>query len=264
MKKSKKLPQKALKTNAKKAKEANVPIISIGKAESKPKVTKTSFLKRENQLFVMVGLNPKKEWLIFSFSILIFLALGVTLSILMSNFYLLIPTFILALIYGYVFLDRPKSILKAKKENLRMEFVKLFSFLRVFLSNGHSVYSALSETRSYARGDSLDLFDKLIEGIDINKTIEPYLEFADAFDSIEIKQAMIATYELSLDGGKERFAHFDSVFQRISEEKRDEAFYLFKNKLANMNFFPLIGSAFSMGLVTIAVVTLMGNTNYGF
>lgn len=263
MKKSKKLPQKALKTNAKKMNETYLSI-SATKKESKLKPIKTSFLKRANQLFVSVGLNPKKEWLMFFFSILIFLTLGVLLSILVTNFYLLIPTFVLALIYGYVFLDRPKSILKSRKESLRMEFVKLFSFLRVFLSNGHSVYSALSETRSYARGDSLDLFDKLIEGIDINKTIEPYLEFADAFDSIEIKQAMIATYELSLDGGKERFAHFDSVFQRISEEKRDEAFYLFKNKLANMNFLPLVGSAFSMGLVTIAVVTLMGNTNYGF
>lgn len=263
MKKSKKQQQKVPKNKIK-----TVPMENASKGKQAPKANlnarKPSFFERQNQLFKLTGLEPKKEWITLGITVALFLACGVFLSVYTWNFYLLIPAAILSLLYAYLFLERPKDILKAKKGKLRMDFVKLFSFLRVFLSNGHSVYSALSETRSYAEGDSLVLFDKLIEGIDVNKTIEPYLAFADAFDSIEIKQAMIATYELSLDGGKERFNHFDTVFERISEEKRDEAFYFFKNKLANMNFFPLIGSAFSMALVTIAVVTLMGNTNYGF
>ncbi|HBB05124.1 MAG TPA: hypothetical protein DCZ41_00785 [Firmicutes bacterium] len=263
MEKSKKQQQKAFKKKNKK----NVPktILRNEKAANdKSASLKASFLKRQNELLRSLGFDPKKEWMTFGITLAILIVCGLFLSFYVWNFYLLIPTIVLSALYAYLSLERPKDMLKCKKERLRMEFVKLFSFLRVFLSNGHSVYSALLETRSYAEGDAQILFDKLIEGIDANKTIEPYLEFADAFDSIEIKQAMIATYELSLDGGKERFYHFDSVFQRISEEKRDEAFFFFRNKLANMNFFPLIGSAFSMALVTIAVVALMGNTNYGF
>lgn len=264
MEKRKKTQQKPNKTKKKAVLEKSETISNslVSKPSEAKKIVKYGWLHKRNAFLLSSGIDPKTEWLQFGIVSFVFLALCF-LVIWTKNYYLLIPSLAFYCCYLYLFFQHPDSVIKKKRIALRMEFVRLFSFFRIFLDNGHSVYGALLETRVYAKGEMLSLFDRLIEEIDANKTIEPYLHFADAFDSIEIKQALIATYELSLDGGKDRFEHFSSVFTRVSDEKRDEDFDRFKNKLANLNFLPLVGSAFSMALVAIAVIILMGSNNYG-
>lgn len=263
MEKRKKTQQKPNKMKKQTAQERSE--IVSNESTSRPlaaKTVKNGWLHKHNALLLSSGLDPKTEWIQFGIVSLVFLVLCV-LVIWTKNYCLLIPSIAFYCCYLYLFFQHPSSVIKKKRIALRMEFVRLFSFFRIFLDNGHSVYGALLETRAYAKDEMLSLFDRLIEEIDTNKTIEPYLHFADAFDSIEIKQALIATYELSLDGGKDRFEHFSSVFTRVSDEKRDEDFDRFKNRLANLNFLPLVGSAFSMALVVIAVIILMGSSSYG-
>lgn len=224
---------------------------------------KDFFLKRINALMLEASLNPKKEWLFLCLIIFLLLFGGIFLFFQTSSYLLLFSSILLSLVVIMFFLMRPKQIIEKRKILLREEFVRLFSFFRLFYSNGRSVYVSLEEVRTYSSGEIGKLFDVLLEEIDEDKSITPYLNFSSHFESLEIRQVMIAIYELSLDGGKDHFYHFESVFQRISTEKRNESFDRFKNKLANLNFLPLIGSAFSMGLVAIAVIALMENSIYG-
>ncbi len=233
-------------------------------ADSKTPANRSSFFAKAKDSFEKAGLNLKKEIINYSLTLVLLAALGIALYLLLGNVLTLIAVIPFIVVLTIVFLDKPKKILKKKRESLKDEFVRLLSFFRLFLNNGKSVYGALEETRTYAKGDMMVLFDKLISGIDADKTITPYLEFASAFDSMEIRQVMISAYELSLDGGKERFLHFDSIFSRISEEKRNESYDKLKGRLANLNFLPLVGSAFSMALVVVAIVVLMGGSAYGF
>lgn len=264
MEKRKKTRQKSNKTKKKAILKTSETVSStlVSSSTETKETVKAGWLHKRNAFLLASGLDPKTEWMQFGVVSFVFLVLCF-LVIWMKNYYLLIPSIAFYCCYLCLFFQHPDSVIKKKRIALRMEFVRLFSFFRIFLDNGHSVYGALLETRAYAKGEMLSLFDRLIEEINANKTIEPYLHFADAFDSIEIKQALIATYELSLDGGKDRFEHFSSVFTRVSDEKRDEDFDRFKNKLANLNFLPLVGSAFSMALVAIAVIILMGSSSYG-
>ena len=263
MKKSQKTLQKPTKKTKKSVlKKENKPVYT-----AKPKsadVHKPNFFERYKKDAKEANLDIKKEAIGVIAITIVTIAIGM-----LGTFYWKQPLFmasaiLFVLAYVFMFLNRPKSILRKKVQEKREEFVHLLSFFRLFINNGKPVYVALEEARTYAQGEMVLYFDELLSGIDEDKTIEPYLAFSNHFDSMEIKQTMISIYELSLDGGKERFLHFDSIFERIAEEKRNEAYQRLKNRLANLNFLPLIGSVFSMGLVTIAVVILMGSSNYGF
>ena len=261
MKKIKKTPQKAPESKKEIAKpKSNEAVLN----EKKMPANRRSFLAKTKDMFEKAGLNPRKECVNYLLTFVLMLALCIATYLLLKNVLVLVAVIPFIMILTIAFFNKPKKILRKKREGMKEEFVRLLSFFRLFLNNGKSVYGAFEETRKYAKGDMMSLFDKLISEIDVDKTITPYLEFASAFDSMEIKQVMISAYELSLDGGKERFLHFDSIFGRISEEKRNESYDNLKNRLANLNFLPLIGSAFSMALVVVAIVVLMGGSTYGF
>ncbi len=263
MKKSQKAQQKPTKKSKKLVLKKEKQTEAAAKKESVP-VHKSSFVERYKQDAIKAGLNPKKETAYGVTTITIIMAMGFFAAFYLKQPLLIIAAFLFALGVLFFLFNKPTRIIKSKRQEQREEFVHLLSFFRLFINNGKPVYVALEETRTYAQGEMIVYFDQLLSGIDEDKTIEPYLTFSNHFDSMEIKQVLISIYELSLDGGKERFLHFDSIFERIAEEKRNEAFDRLKNRLANLNFLPLVGSVFSMGLVTIAVVTLMGSSNYGF
>ncbi len=263
MKKSQKTPQKPNKKSKKQVlKKENKPA-----DKAKPKsfdARKPNFFERYQKDAKEANLDIKREAIGAAVVSVVVITMGLLGTFYWKQPLLMAPAALFASAYVFMLLNRPKSILRKKVQEKQEEFVHLLSFFRLFINNGKPVYVALEETRTYARGEMVHYFDQLLSGIDGDKTIEPYLAFSNHFDSMEIKQTMISIYELSLDGGKERFLHFDSIFERIAEEKRNEAYERLKNRLANLNFLPLIGSVFSMGLVTIAVVILMGSSNYGF
>lgn len=237
--------------------------LPIDRPEGKKENRLKSFYKRFRETYTEAGLDFPKEMLkTIAFSLFPVLA-SLFLSYFLSLYWLLIPGCVLGMVFAFLLLTRPSQERERKRRVLQEEFVDLFSFFRLFLSNGRSVYHALEECRAYASKEMCTHLEKLLRQIDCDKSVAPYLEFAKTLGSIPVRQAMIAIYELSLDGGKERLAHFETLFSRLSLEKREERYDHYLKRIGNLNLLPLLSGGFAMILVAFAVISIMGSVGYG-
>ena len=210
------------------------------------------------------GLNPKKEiaLMIIGNIFLIavaFLAYKVTKVLIAS-----LSIILLAIVGDYFLLGKASRVKKVKYEALEKEFVHVFSYFKIFVGNGRPVYNALEDCIRYSSPDMSDLLRKLLEEIDKDKSVKPYLSFSEHFKSLEIRQVMISIYKMGNEGGSSTYIQqFESVFSSVAAEKRKYELSKFESTLNNNNFLPLADSALTMGLIIVAIVVIMGNLAYG-
>lgn len=211
-----------------------------------------------------VGLNPKKEMtlLILIDAILLIIAYWVY-----SKTHSIIAPISIALFMvagDIMLLGRAKKIGEIDKETLEIEFVHIFSYFKIFITNGRPVYNALEDCIRYSSPKMERLITSLLIEIDKDKSVKPYLRFAESFKSLEIRQVMISIYKMSVQGATPLyFEQFDTIFGSLSAEKRKQEIDKSKTRLESLNFLPLADSALTMGLIVVAIVTIMGRIGSG-
>ena len=177
----------------------------------------------------------------------------------MATLYIVMP-FFLSVVFSYLALFRANKGNKKKEEaSLEKEFVKIFGFLEVYLRNKIPVYSALERLEEYSSHSMKALLETLIAEIDVNKSVEPYVHFAESFSSLTVKEVMISLYLLVEQGENENYLRqFSFLFSSFSAEEKK----LFRERkmssLSNTHFFPLIGSAVTMIMISVGIMNAIG------
>ena len=211
-----------------------------------------------------VGLNPKKEIAIIILGNILLLVFAALIYRMTDALIAPLSMGLLLVITDYFLLGKVNRVKKAKTEALEKEFVHIFSYFKIFVGNGRPVYNAIEDCIRYASPDMSDLLTKLLEEIDKDKSVKPYLDFASRFKSLEIRQVMISIYKMGNEGGSSTYIEqFQSVFSAIASEKRKYELSKFESTLNNNNFLPLADSALTMGLIIVAIVVIMGSLAYG-
>ena len=211
-----------------------------------------------------VGLNPKKEIAIIILGNILLLVFAALIYRMTDALIAPLSMGLLLVITDYFLLGKVNRVKKAKTEALEKEFVHIFSYFKIFVGNGRPVYNAIEDCIRYASPDMSDLLTKLLEEIDKDKSVKPYLDFASRFKSLEIRQVMISIYKMGNEGGSSTYIEqFQSVFSAIASEKRKYELSKFESTLNNNNFLPLADSALTMGLIIVAIVVIMGSLTYG-
>jgi hypothetical protein len=101
---------------------------------------------------------------------------------------------------------------------------------------------------------------KLLQGIDEDKTVTPFLAFAEIFPSLEIRQVMISIYKMAEEGGGEAYIRqFQTIFASLASQKRKDLLGKTKSRLEGLCFLPLIDSGVTMGLIVIGIVIVIGD-----
>lgn len=210
------------------------------------------------------GLNPKKE-IAFIVMTNISLLVMAFFAYMMSEA-LIAPLSIILLIAvsDFFLLGKASRVKKMRVEELEKEFVHIFSYFKIFVTNGRPVYNALEDCVRYSSPAMSDLLTTLLKDIDADKSVKPYLTFSTNFRSLEIRQVMISIYKMGNEGGSSTYIQqFESVFSSVAAEKRKYQISKFESTLNNNNFLPLADSALTMGLIVVAIVVIMGNLAYG-
>lgn len=195
-------------------------------------------------------LNYKKESLKQSLILLaILLAASTYIIIKGSYFYFLYLPFIIV-IYLLFLNQKYEKTINENKFKKQKEFIKLFTYFEIFIYNGFSVYTSLTNLVSFASPLSKNDLDVLIAQIDEDKTIRPFLVFGQSFSLLAIEQAMVAIY-LMIDQGsnQRRLSQFSLLFEKITFEHYAKEAKKKEQGLDSLNIFPLIGA----GLVTIMI-----------
>lgn len=208
---------------------------------------------------IKAGLSPSKEYLS---AILIAVVGGGAifgLYLLDMGYTMLIGAGLLLIALLYVFLTRSKGIIRKNDSILENEFFEVFAYFSVYIRNGVPVYHSLEESRKYCKGKLGPLMDQLIDDIDKDKTLEPYVSFGNNFSSLEIRQLMLSIYRMGENGGSESYIQaFQSLFEAMANEKKRSRLEMEKNKFGNLSLLPLGASGISMLLITIGVVQAIG------
>lgn len=220
------------------------------KKEKKP--SKTDILYRE------AGISRKKNVTICLMALFASTGVGVALYLKTKQIISLLIPVLLGLAIDIYFLYSPKLVIEKRKAKLEDEFTHVFSYFSIFVGNGRPVYNALDDCLRYSSMEMGNLIRDLLDGIDADKSLTPFLNFASHFQNLEIRQVMISVYRMGIDGNDSNSLNrFQSIFESLASIKRSERVDSRRRKLSNLNSFPLLASALSMGMIAIAVLVLM-------
>ena len=183
----------------------------------------------------------------------------VVAALLSKKYVLFIVLAMTILIFSYFYFSRYKSLEKKQKQEDLIEFVNLFTFFRMYLKNGFGVYSSLKEIAAFANQSLKEKLEILISQIDEDKTITPFINFAHHFDELIVEEMMISIYQMIDDGSDSNYLlQFELIFDKFSELLHSQQLNGKDKTLSNLTSTSLVGSAYLIIMITIGVVTLIG------
>lgn len=215
-------------------------------------------IKKYKETIIKLNLSVRRE--------IIFLVIGNVACLMFSIFPVLFKNPILFIFVGiaiftfnFVFFYRYKTIEeKRNKENLD-DFIELFNFFRIYIRNGFSVYSALKEIKNFANHGLNEHLETLINEIDHDKTVAPFIRFARNFKDLIIEEMMISIYQIVDDGNNSNYlSQFELIFDKFSSLAHEKELKNKENKLTNTSYGPLIGSGVLIIMITVGILTIIG------
>jgi len=164
-----------------------------------------------------------------------------------------------ALIFDFVFLTRYSKQIDTKNTENLQEFATIFGYFRIFIHNGYSVYSALKEITCFANADLKIFLSDLLSDIDKDKTVQPFIDFARHFHEVIVEEMMISIYQLIDDGETSDYLmQFELIFDKFSDLLYQKYLRGKDSRLGTIGSAPLIGSCFLIIVLTIGIISLIG------
>ena len=221
-------------------------------------------MRKFAELCKYLGVKPAKE--IALYFLILALIGGVAVGLYFYrglNFILVFPA-VLALAFTVYYIVRyPLAKLKIE-DNLVDEFVKLFTFFGIYIRDGFNVYNALEEIRKYASERFLAMLEQLLEDIEKDKSVAPFVGFGRKFNSLQIKEVMVSVYQMVDEGSGDAYINqFKHLFGKLSDYRHEAETSRKLNRLENLAFLPLAGSGIAMLVLTMGIMEVMGGVMSG-
>ena len=221
-------------------------------------------MKKLKEKMIFLGLNPKKEFLIILIVDLLFLGIGVALFLLFKQLIYSASFVGLIFMFDLAFLSRySRQINDINTKNLQ-EFAVIFGYFRIFIRNGYSVYSALKEIINFSNPRLKKLLGELVSEIDDDKTVQPFVKFAKQFNEIIVEEMMISIYQMIDDGQTSDYlVQFELIFDKFSDLLYEKYLRKKDSRLGTIASSSLIGSSYLMIVLTIGIVSIIGEVING-
>ena len=207
-----------------------------------------------------LGLSYQKEMMLLILLIVIVIALAFITYIFFKQIYF--PLFIVGggVIAVYFYLSRYSSLEKKIEKEHVDQLISLLSYFEIFISNGNNVYTSFKMLIPYAEIFIQDAINAMLMQIDVDKTIGPYINFASKFNNRTIESLMLSIYQM-VDNGENtiELSEFNLLFNNIKEKHFDEMIDSHKKSLDLFNSFPLIGAGAITIILSLCIVSIIGD-----
>ena len=205
------------------------------------------------------GLSFKKE-------IIKILLINVILVLGIGAFYYFLRQIIITVFAGIFLLVIDYALLTnygSKKRKIladrEAEFIVIISYFEIFISNSNNVYQSFKLCLGYCSDWMKDKIENLIKEIDEDKTVKPFVNFANNFTSPIVGNVMLSIYQMVDQGERsDQMTQFTILFDELSKSHQKDLIEKKKNSLDSMNSYPLIGAGAITILVTFCIVALLG------
>jgi multisubunit Na+/H+ antiporter MnhC subunit len=204
-------------------------------------------------------IEPKKETLYLLLVDLLFVGFGAYLYYQEKQLNLILGLILLLCFSNYFLLSKGGRDKANEKAAIEQEFIQIFSYFSIYVRNHVPVYHALEECENFASIPMGDRLRRLLSAVDQDKSVRPFITFADEFSSNEIRQVMLSVYQMVDQGGNEAYLRqFSVLFDQLASNKQRENLKRQEDKLSTACMFPLLASGLTMVLVTVGVVVAIG------
>ena len=201
----------------------------------------------------------KKETLYLLSVDFLFLAFGAYLYLKEKQINLILGLLLIAGCVNYAVLSKAGRDKANAQAGLEQEFIQIFSYFSIYVRNHLPVYHALQECEAYATEVMGDRIRRLLSAVDQDKSVRPFIAFADEFGSNEIRQVMLSVYQMVEQGGNEVYLRqFSLLFEQLANNKQSEYLKKEEDRLGTSCMLPLLASGLTMVLVTVGVVEAIG------
>lgn len=178
------------------------------------------------------------------------------------TFYAFLPLILIVIV---VFnLQRYSNLKSSNLFRMQMEFVKLFTYFEIHITNGVNVYNALMSLVDFASPTAKEYLETLLAQIDEDKSVMPFIRFGQKFESLVIEQTMICIYQMIDQGsGQARLQQFQNIFGKIADQHYSDAIAKTQKDLDGLNVFPLVGAGLITIMITIGIISVIGGVISG-
>ncbi len=206
-----------------------------------------------------LGYVYKNELLIFIIPSTLVFVISLVLTILFKNILMIGVSLLFIMVYAFSFYYRYSKKRQEIDRNYIDSFINYFSFFRIYIANGESVYLALNKTLEFASDNIKPFIEGLLSEIDKDKTIQPFIRFAANFKMKLIEDIMISIYEMVENGNNINFINqFTTIFEnfklRINRGNSETRFNKFDTYINSS----LIGSGLIMIILVYGIINLIG------
>ena len=206
------------------------------------------------------GLSYQKEMTKITLINIVMLIGGAALYFFLKNIIYSMFVLIALAVLDYVLIsqynDKKKAIIKSREN----ELIAIISYFDVYIRNNNNVYQSFNLLIPYCSFWMKGKIEELLEEIDKDKTVQPFVNFANNFKNIATQSLMLSIYQM-IDQGEnsEQLTHFNVLFDEISRNRNQEMVEQKNKALSNMSTFPLIGAGLITISLTISILTILGD-----
>ena len=209
------------------------------------------------------GLSYKKEIVKIVLVNIILLIGTVVVYFLLDNLIYAIMLFIGLCLLDFFLLTRYNDKKRTILKNRENELVAIISYFEVYIQNNNNVYQAFAQLVPYCSDWMKDKIETMLAEIDQDKTVQPFINFANNFQQLSSHSLMLSIYQM-IDQGEnsEQLLQFNVIFDELSKNRNRELVNQQDRALSNMSTFPLIGAGLITVTLTISILTILGDLIY--
>ncbi len=207
-----------------------------------------------------VGLSYIKEMLKVALLNVIFIAISFLIYFLLNNVIFAIFILISLIVLDYFLLtrfnDKKKTLIKSREN----ELIAIISYFEVYVQNKNNVYQSFNMLIPYCSPWMKDKIEALLKEIDDDKSVQPFVNFANNFHQLSTHSLMLSIYQM-VDQGENthQLRQFDVIFTELARNRNREMMEQKSNSLANMSTFPLVGAGLITITLTMSILSILGD-----
>ena len=212
------------------------------------------------EVIEFVGCSYKKAMMFFLLINMLFIGSGVFLYLFFKNIIysliLIIALFVVDYFYLTYFSDKKKTILKSHEN----ELIGIISYFEIYIQNNNNVYQSFKMLIPYCSDWMKEKIEKLLNDIDNDKSVQPYIDFANCFTQLTAHSLMLSIYQMVDQGeSSKQLMQFTIVFEELAKSYSNEIMERKEKSLSSMSTFPLVGAGFITVSLTISIISILGD-----
>ena len=216
-------------------------------------------LKRFDDLLLFISANKTKEIIKIAVVNVLIIAAVVFLTIFLKQIMIAFAGIIAIVVANYLifnnYIDKKKAILDEREH----EFIAIISYFQFFITNSYNVYQAFQSLIAYSSPWMEEQIQSLIIEIDNDKSVKPFINFANKFKNNVAGNVMMSIYQM-VDEGENglHMYQFNSLFQQLSKSQQIELIDSKERSMSAISSYPLIGAGAITVLLTFGIISVMG------